>query len=343
MRELSVEEIIACARGIYTVGEETQGLDLRRFPDSAMEFYTTAEHYRMCSQCHSGIRLDFLTDSTSLTLATEMRLIYPQSLCIDLYVDGVFQGYLRTADSMEMRFPTGERFDGMLRWEGTGGLRRVTLYLPHLASLYLCSVQLDDGAVCEPVPEEPVLLALGDSNTQGGTSTFPSMVYSAVTARQLGMSVHNRGIGGMVFNADSLPEKPLIQQPELITVAYGTNDWSGSRDVAEAKPYLQRLHMLYPTTPTFVLAPILCTSRDADAETPRCNERGQTLGEYRQALAEIVREFDGMQCISMQELLPPDPGLLFDGVHPSTAGHTCYGLNLAAVLKRLGVTASAVG
>ncbi|MHB9025467.1 MAG: SGNH/GDSL hydrolase family protein [Armatimonadota bacterium] len=332
MRELHNEEIIAGARGAYEVRETAQGLDLRRFPQSAMDYYEQADHYRQCSQCHPGVRLEALTDSGSLTLATEMRLIYPLSLCIDLYVDGVFTGFLRTEDSMEMRYPAGETFGGTLRWEQTGRPRRVTLYFPHLASIYLTGVQIDDGASWDSLPEEPILLALGDSNTQGGTSAFPSLIYSAVAARQLGLSLHNRGIGGMVFDAASLPERPLAGQPRLITVAYGINDWNGNRDVAEARAYLARLRELYPDTSVAVLAPVF-SRWDSEPGAPRKNERGLTLHEYRAALADIVRGFPGMRHITTGNLIPPDPGLIFDTVHPSTAGHLCYGMNLAAGLR----------
>ncbi|HEY3416176.1 MAG TPA: SGNH/GDSL hydrolase family protein [Armatimonadota bacterium] len=332
MRELTGEEIIAAARGVFEVREGAQGLDLRRFPQSAMDFYESADHYRQCSQCHPGVRLEALTDSGSLTLATAMRLIYPLSLCIDLYVDGVFTGFLRTEEAMEMRYPAGEAFGGTLRWEQTGRPRRVTLYFPHLASLYLRGVQIDDGASWEPLPEEPILLALGDSNTQGGTSAFPSMIYSAVAARTLGLSLHNRGIGGMVFDAASLPERPLTQQPALITVAYGINDWGASRDIAEARSYLARLRALYPDTSITVLAPVF-SKAEAEPGDAKKNERGLTLHAYRAALADIVREFPGMRHITTGQLIPPDPGLIFDAVHPSTAGHLCYGLNLAAGVR----------
>ncbi len=332
MRELTQDEIIRSARGVFAVRPMAQGLDLQRFPQSALDHYKPVDHYRQCSQCHSGVRLDAWTDSGALALTAEMRLIYPLSLCFDLYVDGVFTGFLRTPDSMEMRYPTGESFGGELRWEKTGRMRRITLYFPHLASVFLGRVRIEDGAAWQPADEEPILLALGDSNTQGGTSEFPSLIYSAVAARAMGWSLHNRGIGGMVFDAASLTEHPLAQTPKFITVAYGINDWGGNREVAHARTYLARLRELYPEQPVAVLAPVFAKA-EADPGPPKRNQLGQTLNEYRAALAEIVHGFPGMRCVPTASLIPPDPALIYDNVHPTTTGHLCYGLNLAASLR----------
>lgn len=336
MVDLSFEEICASVRGSYTVREEPHGINLLRFPDSILSYYSTTEHYRLCSQCHPGIRLDFLTDSRTLSLTALIRWIYPLALCIDLYVDGVFRDCRQTEDTSEVLFPSEQIFSAAFVLGETHSLRRITLYSPHLASMFLRGVQLEDGAHWESVPEDPIWLALGDSITQGGTSINPSLVYTSVTARALGLSVHNCGVGGMVFDVESLPERPLMQQPECITVAYGINDWANARDEGEACDYLHRLRELYPAVPLAVLAPVYCTNLEADSVPAAKNNHGQTLNAYRSALSDIVATFPNIVWVEMDDLLPQTPTMLFDRLHPNTVGHQCYGENLAVLLRRAG-------
>ena len=220
-------------------------------------------------------------------------------------------------DTLQATFPLGETLDGILR--------TVLLYLPHCRQAGLVSLALDDGATVMP-RIQPVMLALGDSITQGMESPYPSLTWPAVAARRLGMDVHNAGIGGHFFEAAALPEQP-VKEPTLITVAYGTNDWNIGWDVAHARTYLARLRELYPATPLAVLEPIWWEGHEEQAH------HGCTFAAYREELRAIALAFHPDYLLPMSALLPPGPCLLADGVHPSAAGHVVMGENVALLLQ----------
>ena len=69
------------------------------------------------------------------------------------------------------------------------------------------------------------LLAFGDSITQGVDVVHPSLAYAPTLARLMDADSRNKGIGGEVFFPALLEEKEDLD-PDFVTVAYGSNDWS---------------------------------------------------------------------------------------------------------------------
>jgi lysophospholipase L1-like esterase len=307
--------IVACARGMRQARETGLGLELVRFSDAALAAYAEKEMWTVRAWCPAGVTLQLVTDSPTLDIELALGPGARQPAYVDAYVDGRFAATLGSATP-------GETLAGTFTLPGTPA--HVSLYLPHCRQAGIRTLALADGASWTPAPAQPILLALGDSITQGMDAHHPSLTYPAVAARRLGMSLYNGGIGGYVFDAASLPDAP-VADPALITVAYGTNDWSHRRDVAHARDYLTRLRALYPTTPVAVLAPLW---RSADA-----TEEAASLADYRAALTAIVAGFPGMTTVPMPALLPPGPAFLCDGVHPDAAGHVVYGENLAGALQ----------
>ena len=209
---------------------------------------------------------------------------------------------------------------------------RITLYLPQTRRACLRSLQIAPLANFAPAPLGDAWLALGDSITQGEYGHHPSLTYAAVAARELGLTLHNCGVGGDIFDAATLTERPA-PDPLLITVGYGTNDWNGGGDVAAAGAYLVRLRELYPATPVVVLPPIWREPDGMDGAQPTPNSAGQTLAEYRAALGDVVRAFPGMTYLPAEYLFPPGLPFTVDGLHPNTQGYIVYGLNLARLLR----------
>ncbi len=312
---LTHDEIRVCARGICEARETELGLELSRFRADALAAYAVLDGWTLRAQCPAGVVLEWLTDSPSLSLRAQLGPGAREPAFFDLYVDGRFTGTLGAATP-------GETVEGTFTWPSTGSAR-VALYLPHCRRVGLQRIAL--AGDWTPAPPLPTLLALGDSITQGMDTPHPSLIYPAVAARLLGMGLYNAGVGGYVFDAASLPAPP-VADPALITVAYGTNDWSAGRDVAQARPYLARVRALYPATPVVVLAPLWRTACDAAPAT------GATLADYRRALAAIVADFPGMTYLPMTHLLPPSPEFLSDGTHPNAVGHLVLGANLARTL-----------
>jgi len=121
--------------------------------------------------------LDFVTDSPVVKLEYIVRDFARKWLFFDLYINDRF---VETAGG-----PREEAGGGTVefaipnnRAAGDGKLRRVTIYLPHLADIAVVHMELADGAVLEPAPmHRRNLLSLGDSITQGMNAHRPSSAY----------------------------------------------------------------------------------------------------------------------------------------------------------------------
>jgi len=325
MRTLSHEEIRACARGCFAVETEDGAAVFRRFPPQTLAHYETrSEGAKIRAHCPAGVVLDFRTNSDRIEIRARVGAGARTTVFFNLLADGVFAAVLGANEP-------GETVEGVLPCPHAGPARErhLRLYLPHMRFVALASVALSDNASFAPSPPAPLLLALGDSITQGMSCLHPALAYPMVAARALGMDLLNQGVGGHVFDAAGLAETP-VADPALVTVAYGTNDWSGGRDPETARAYLARLRGLYPETPVAVLEPIFRVG--ADDPEPPMNPRGLTLAASRALLRTVISDFPGMRCLRYEDLLPAGPSFLPDKVHPDTAGHAVYGMNLARLL-----------
>ena len=327
MRILTVDELRACARGAAEVDEPTDGLHFARFaPATRASWQRIAdEHERpqlmVRVDCSAGVVLDFLTDSASVSVEAVLGEGARQVAHFDLWADGAFVGCLGGGEP-------GDCVRGEIALPSGGGQRRCRLHLPQSRTCRVRAVGLSDGASFEPAPALPVLLALGDSITQGMDSAHPSLAFPAVLGRRLGMCPRNGGVGGWVFDADSLPEPP-VAAPALVLVGFGTNDFGQGMTPEPAGPYLQRVRAFYPDAPVVVLEPLW---RSAYGGESGRNAVGLTLSEYRAGLREVVAGFPDVTLVRMESQLPPGDQFLQDGLHPSTTGHVVLGDNIARAL-----------
>ncbi|MBE7464151.1 MAG: SGNH/GDSL hydrolase family protein [Planctomycetes bacterium] len=326
MRKLTPDELRACARGCVQTRETGGALQFLRFGDAALKYYAQREGWEVRSRCPAGVRLDFFTDADVVRVRADLLPGARKCGYFDLYAGGIFTGTLGAADApdrLEGELPCGPA--------GVRERRRVELWLPHARPTLLHEVALPDGASFEPAPVHGAeMLFLGDSITQGMDATHPSFGYAMTATRARGCGHFNYGIGGAVFDAESLPEAPLAE-PQGIVVAYGTNDWSSGLSTERARDYLKRVSELWPRTPVAVLEPLWRTAADGSEGKP--NKDGQTLAAYRLDLARVVAALEGMTYIGWPDLLPPGPAFLVDGVHPGDTGHVVYGQNLAAKMR----------
>lgn len=325
MQQLSKDAWLACARGFVQAREEADGLHFLRFGDRALKYYAQREGWLVRAYCPAGVCFDFTTDSPSVRVRAALRPGARKMAWFDLYADGLLTGTLGASEPGETiagAMPCGPREERRAR--------RIQLWLPHTRPAALLEVALEDGASFAPSPAAPAQLFLGDSITQGMDAHHPSFGYAMTASRVLGLGHFNYGIGGAIFAAESLPEAPLAQ-PREIVVAYGTNDWSGAQPLENARAYLRRVRELWSQTPVAVLEPLWRTSCDGP-EAER-NSAGQSLNDYRAAIAGFAREVD-MRVCSFEQLLPPVPEMLVDGTHPGDMGHLAYGANVAALLRK---------
>lgn len=306
---------------LYT--EEKDGLFIaHRFETWQEELFDQTLDYinkPLKTKATASMQLDFYTDAKRLTLSYQTVLGSGSNACFtDVYVDGIMrahEGYF----SQEER---AEQIDLDLTPYGTGK-KRVTVYLPNLFGMRIRSMVLAEASVVEPAQKSCKLLAVGDSITQGYTAVFPSLSYVNVLGRLLNADVLNQGIGGARFEACDI-ERGVSFAPDLITVAYGTNDWSRGRDIeTNARAYLKALTALYPTTPVYVILPLWRgdVAKKELAIIP--------FEETHVILRRVCEGFPTITVVDGREIVPHFPEFFMpDTLHPNDLGFVLYGENL---------------
>ncbi len=211
--------------------------------------------------------------------------------------------------------------------------KEVCVYFPFSAITEIKELRLNGGTYIRPVKREKILLSFGDSITHGYDAFHPANSYANRLADELGYQIFNKGIGGEVF----FPKLALEEdgfQPDLITVAYGTNDWryfSQEQIAQNCGEFLENLTKTYPKTKIVVISPTW--RKDLRENMPG----GDFLGLERAIGAEAEKRND-VYFISGFTLIPQEAELFADRrLHPNDEGFAHYAKNLYARIKNLGV------
>ena len=260
-------------------------------------------------QAGAGMRLEFLTRGGRLAFDYE---VHPGSgrdyWGIEIAHDGLgmvhLQGKVPDSGHVSHQIPPLEREI------------RVTVYFPNLAALRIRNLQLPEDAA--PYTRQKKYLALGDSITQGYDAAHPNQTYVNLLADAWDAQVLNQAIGGDVFCPENL-DPALDFAPDIITVAYGTNDWTLQvLQSGAAKAYLDKLTGLYPGVPVFVLLPLW---REVENEL----RSGITLQQGRELLSSWAENRENVFVIDCHHFIPFLPEYFYDGVlHPNDMGYLYY-------------------
>lgn len=323
--KLNFDTICAVTAGAVRITEKEDGFHFYRFTQAQEDFYENfPEHYPK-TFATSGVKLSFRTDSPSLGLKTNIKRAASRFyFALDVFVNGKFLDDIRNYEELELmrkytlqEFPLGEyekQFD-----LGTGE-KDVTVYLPWNMETVLQEISLADGASIAPLRSGKKLLCFGDSITMGHDALHPPRRYTAQLANYLGYEEFNKGIGGERF-CPKLAELKEDFTPDIITVAYGTNDWRHhTLDVFKktCREFFVNLRSTYPNTPIFAISPIW---RKIWMNEYDCGPFRQLPEIYREA-ARIV---DNMTVIDAFEFVPPMTDYFADlTLHPNGAGFDRY-------------------
>lgn len=333
--KLSFEQIKAISTGAVRFAEEEDGMKLYRFTEEQEKLYKEAEigFYDKC-QATAGIKFVFRTNSRSLFIRT--KIVPKRSrnyFSFDVFVNGAPIGYLDNfsdtenmdeyiktqllRDEFEKKFDLGE------------GEKTVHVYLPWAVQPVIEEILLDDGAFVEPVKAGKTLLAFGDSITQGYDAMRPSNRYVAKLATFLGADETNKAIGGECFFPPLAETKDELN-PDYITVAYGTNDWSKKgRDIfpINSKAFYTALSKNYPDAQIFAITPIW----RADYREER---KFGLFEDVERDIREAVQGIHNVTLIRGFDFIPKDPGYFGDyRLHPNDKGFEKYFENLSREMK----------
>lgn len=334
-------------RGAVSLLEEPDGLVIaqRFFPEQLDHLTKVGRRRRAIAP--AGVVIDLATNGTEVSLDCRVILgldtshpvyhavmrggttgVPPYGIAeegnvdgIDLVVDGrllatvpVVTGTLRLA----FENPEHEELE-------------VRMYLPSIMTLAFGNLRTNGSL--KPLPQRGYLLALGDSVTQGFVCGRPSLSYPAQIASTLGIDLLNQGVAGHVFDEEALGGFSLWRDepPEVVVVAYGTNDWARTRTAGAiegaAVAFLERVRLLFPGVPTYVLSPLW---RVDEHEPVPC---GRPLTWMHQMLTRVCLNHENMHVVDGYHGIPKDPTLFSDGeLHP---GPECMGLVADLLLESM--------
>lgn len=334
--QLTFEQIREMITGAVRIWEEDGLLRMSRFTEEQEKLYqTVSEAFYMKSLASAGMRLMFRTDSRSLTLKLVTEAGSTRSFfSYDVFVNGALAGYVSNytepmpEDYIPEPYPLGEISGTVELGEGE---KTVCVYMPWSASTAIREMHLEDGASVEPAKPEKLLLAYGDSITQGYDAPRPSQRYVSQLADSLGAAELNKAIGAEIFRPE-LAQLPDPVTPDYISVAYGTNDW-GKVDAEtfrkNCRVFYETLSVRYPRTRIFALTPI-CR---VDFRQERLMG---TFDQVEAIIQETVADLNNVTVIRCFDFVPEDANCFSDRyLHPNAQGFAHYGENLCAAVAKI--------
>ena len=322
---LTPEQICAIAQGALRTEVIDGAVTFHRFTSEQEALYARVRpDFFEKTPATSCIRLELRTDAKEITVSYTAKTASSRSFCyVDVFVNGVMlehfgHEHVQGVESyFSVKLPEGEN--------------TVTVYLPGLFAVAITELSLDDGASLAPVKRPLRMLAFGDSITQGYDAHFPSQSYVNLLADKLGAEVTNFGIGGEVFRPELITDD-INAEPDLITVAYGTNDWSKRTHeelVAASAAFYANLRAAFPRAKIFALTPIWRGDID------NYPDRG-SFEDAREAVRAAARAVNA--AIIEGDALVPHVAEAFDDscqLHPNDLGFKFYANNLANAILPL--------
>ena len=281
--------------------------------------YAFSETLGMRSRTTTGVRLDFHTNSKTLKF---------KSLgCskMELLIDGVLRERFTPSDNR------GFIEECVTLCDAVGEARedvRVTLAFPSHEIGKLEYAELDDGAYFTPHRYSKKMLFIGDSITQGYNSYFDTLSYAWLTSLYFNANSVINGIGGAFYHVSTF-DKPDFD-PDIVIIAYGTNDWGRYPDAENMKEqvagYLDLVKAAYGDKDVFVISPIW-----------RANNDGDVMGkpfDSRRKMIENEAALRGFIAVDGLSLVPALPQFYADTyLHPNDLGFSMFAGNLIKVIE----------
>lgn len=313
---LTNEELKAIYFGAYEFEETDDGyLQAFQYSKKQIEYFKGALEmwYERCT-ASTAKTLEFRTSANKLSF--DYKIIWKGSPdSFEITVDGLVSGIKYVKDIMDV---------GTIEWELPEGEKNVVIYLPADATVLIKNFAIDAKIV--PAVKGEKVLWLGDSITQGYGPLRSSNTYVSVANRILNYDIINQGIGGYVYDKNSLM-KMEGYNPDKIIVALGTNQY-GDDDMSVVEEYYKTLIGIYGKE-----IPILCI-------TPLW--RGDSvdglpvLMDFCEKVRNIAGQYKNVKIVDGMKMIPHFPEYFLDNLHPNCLGCEIYGRNLVDEIKRIG-------
>ena len=314
--------------GAVEVKEENGTVQMSRFTAAEREVYRKNSGFSMKTFATSGMRLEFRTDADSVILSgTACPGSSREFYYFDAAVNGVLWhhvGFDSYVEHPEFRF----------EFQLGPGTKEVCIYFPCLTRIGLSSLEFTGESEIEPVVKKHQLICYGDSITQGYDARYPSLSYPNQLADALHAEMFNKAIGGDKFNPALAAAGEGIR-PDLITVAYGTNDWSHDpreQFMANGSGFFRNLTAVYPGVPIAAVLPIWRT---------KCETRITAVGSFSEMhdmIRKMTADYPQIKLVNGLILVPHLESCFSpDVLHPNDFGFQFMGRNLLREIKAAGI------
>lgn len=332
--KLSYDTICALAHGIDYTEKENGNVIFSRFSKQERECLSYGKDNSFST---SGVRLEFETDCTYLKISVCNEHSNPHGrnfYSYDIYCNDNMIGQIKNYN-VEPSYPYKEYSldDRHKIFKFPVGIKKICVYFPWSVKGMIKEIEINDGAIIKHIIKAKKMIMYGDSITQGYDSKCPSLSYASKLADMLNANAINKGIGGSVF----MPMLTKIKNdfpPDLITVAYGTNDWNCSDFNSfnlRCESFFENLLKNYPQTPIFLIAPVW---RADGGEQRKFGDFSQMAQKYR----ELSDMHKNIHFINGFDFIPHNKKYYRDGyLHPNDKGFEFYAKELAEYFKKISI------
>ena len=298
--------------------EETEDgyLKANQYTKAQMDYFEKAflMWFERCD-ASSAKTIEFKTAARKVSF--EYKIIWKCSEdSIELAIDGLATeiAYLKDID-----------MEGSISWDMPEGEKNVTIYLPSDATILIRNFEID--STYESIQKNEKVLWLGDSITQGYGPLRSYQTYVSVANRVLNYDILNQGIGGYVYDKNSLM-KMEGYNPDKIIVALGTNQYGDENGPQVVSEYYETLVGIYgEDIPILVITPLW---RGDNLEGV------PTLEKFCATIREIVGKYKNIKVVDGFKMVPHLEEYYLDNLHPNGLGTEVYGRNLVEEIRQLG-------
>ena len=324
-----IKSITLGAAYVELIGEKTV---FHRFTKEQEELYkTVSENFYNKTLATSCIILEFETESSYLFIKTQIkprssRRFYSHDVFVNGELCGVLNGNISDRDidngvTVSKKFELGEKEKK----------KSIRIHLPWSCSSDIIELSIDDDSHVIPIKKAKKIICYGDSITQGYDASYTSNSYASKITVDFCAETRNKGIGGEIFRPELAKIKDENFEPNIITVAYGTNDWNAdiSKDllVSRINDFFDALTQNHPSAKIFIISPIW----RADWQDRH------TFGEFlnlKEEMAEIIKKYPNAALIDGFDFLPHRIELFSDKyLHPNDDGFSYYANELINAIK----------
>lgn len=301
----------------------------RRLTLRQRKYLAAVPMWSMRGECSAGVRLVIGTRARRVTLHFKIGWCVRPWFDLDWNCDGGPTRSLRLED-LPSQEQVGRPWSATFDLPEDGIEHRLEIWLPNLAELGIHSIEAD--APWRPLPSTSTrrLLCLGDSITQGMLADGPSGTLAMRLGRRFDAQVLNQGVGGHRHDPGLLdPDLPF--EPQVITLAYGTNDWTSSvsvdRCASRARETVQNLRKTWPKAAIVVISPLWRETSSVEGQIP--------LVDYGAAIRSACADIPAVTVIDGFTLIDHRMDLFADGLHPNSLGFAQYEERLAPVISQV--------